>query len=362
MPELDIFQQTANLACQEVHLFSDATTQLQAVIAIHNTMRGPALGGCRWLEYDHSNLAIEDAMRLARSMSLKSALAGLPLGGGKAVLIKPTTPMSPAAKQAYFACFAAKLNQLNGRYITAEDSGTSVSEMDLIAKHSRYVTGTSQFRYQHADPSIYTALGVYYGMQAALAFTGQRTTLKGLRVLIQGLGHVGLALAKLLHQTGAHLSVYDVVPEKMQYCQQQFAATTLPHQEAVWSHPCDIFAPCALGGVLNSSTISQLQAPIVAGAANNQLSKHTDAELLQARAILYAPDFAINAGGIITVANEYCQLSEAANHQQLQRIAETLTHIFQLAASSKKSTHQLATELALQRLQAPIQEPITAYA
>jgi len=234
----------------ELHLKVDKASGMKAIIAIHSTKLGPALGGCRFIAYPDTSTAIYDAMRLARGMSYKSALANLPLGGGKSVIILPSTPYD---RTAYLNQFGEFVNDLNGRYITALDSGTQLCDMDIIATHTPYVASLSSHQ---GDPSPATAKGVFRGIQAAVAFKLGKESLEGLHIAIQGLGHVGYLLAQHLHHAGARLTVADISPERVALVVDECHATAVS-TDVVHKIPCDVFAPCALGAIINDQTIEE---------------------------------------------------------------------------------------------------------
>ncbi|MBX9755576.1 MAG: amino acid dehydrogenase [Pseudomonadaceae bacterium] len=323
---------------EALHLAQDPHTGLQAIIAIHNTHLGPALGGCRYLVYPDSQSALADAALLAKGMSYKAALAGLPFGGGKAVLIRPAHVPSRAA---LFEAFGRFIETLKGRYITAVDSGTSSADMDCIAQQTQHVTSTTTA----GDPSPHTAMGVFAGIRAsALARLGT-DDLHGLRVAVQGLGHVGFALAEQLAAAGAELLVSDLDPGRLQLAVEQLGAQPRTTDDLA-SSPCDIFVPCGLGGVLNPQTVAQLHCAVVAGAANNQLANPEVAELLEARGILYAPDYVINSGGLIYVARKHQGASLAEITQHLTQISTRLTDIYAHAQAENRSPARVADQLA----------------
>lgn len=263
---------------------------LKAIIAIHSTRLGPTLGGCRYLVYPDEESAIEDAIRLARVMSYKAALAGLPVGGGKAVIIRPPHVEN---RGALFEELGRFIETLKGRYVAATDSGTSSADMDCIAQATQHVTGTTSA----GDPSPQAAMGVFVGICATAQARLGSDNLEGLRVAIQGLGKVGYALAEQLHAAGAELLVSDLDPGRVQLAVEQLGARPVA-SEALLSTACDILAPCALGHVLTARTVSGLRCSAVAGAAENQLANHQSADALEARGILYAPDYVINSGEI----------------------------------------------------------------
>jgi len=316
----------------------DPETGLKAVIAIHNSKKGPALGGCRYLAYVDEESAIEDAIRLAQNMSYKAVLAGLPFGGGKAVIMRPAHVPNRAA---LFESFGRFIETLDGRYITAVDSGTSSADMDCIAQRTQHVTSTTEA----GDPSPHTAMGVFAGIRTtALARLGS-DNLEGLRVAIQGLGHVGYALAEQLHAAGAELLVSDLDSGKVQLAMEQLGAHPIAC-EALLSTPCDILAPCGLGAILNSHSVAQLRCAAVAGAANNQLSSLQVADHLENRGILYAPDYVINSGGLIYVALQHQGEALGTITAHLSRIGLRLTEVFAHAQAEKRSPARVADMLA----------------
>lgn len=328
--------ETARL--ESLHFAEDPLTGLKAIIAIHNTRLGPALGGCRYLHYANEASAIEDALRLAKGMSYKAALAGLRQGGGKAVIIRPAHVDNRAA---VFEAFGRFIETLNGHYITAMDSGTSSADMDCIAQHTQHVTSTTA----EGDPSPHTAMGVFTGIRAtALARLGS-DNLEGLRVAIQGLGNVGYALAEQLHAAGAELLVSDLDSVRVQRAVEQLGARPVA-SDTLLATPCDILAPCGLGGVLNASSVAQLRCSAVAGAANNQLASADISDNLQARGILYAPDYVINAGGLIYVALKHQGESLVAITAHLTQISRRLTEIFGHAQADKRSPARVADAIA----------------
>ena len=323
---------------ETLHFIVDPETGLKAVIAIHNSKKGPALGGCRYLAYVDEESAIEDAIRLAQNMSYKAVLAGLPFGGGKAVIMRPAHVPSRAA---LFESFGRFIETLDGRYITAVDSGTSSADMDCIAQRTQHVTSTTEA----GDPSPHTAMGVFAGIRTtALARLGS-DNLEGLRVAIQGLGHVGYALAEQLHAAGAELLVSDLDSGKVQLAMEQLGAHPIAC-EALLSTPCDILAPCGLGAILNSHSVAQLRCAAVAGAANNQLSSLQVADHLENRGILYAPDYVINSGGLIYVALQHQGEALGTITAHLSRIGLRLTEVFAHAQAEKRSPARVADMLA----------------
>jgi len=327
----------------DLHFKVCPKTGMKAIIAIHNTSLGPALGGCRFIEYPNTQLAIYDVMRLARGMSYKAASVNLPLGGGKSVIIKPQGDFDRAG---YFHRFGEFVEELGGRYITALDSGTELSDMAIIAEHTQYV---ASLPHQHGDPSPWTARGVLIGIEAAVLFKLGRTSLDGLHVAIQGLGHVGFALATLLHQKGARLTVADINPKACQRAQTELNARVVTSDE-ILKIECDVLAPCALGGVINDNTINEIKAPIIAGAANNQLLHAYHGQLLLDKDILYATDYVINAGGLIFAASKYLNKGDDNIPLQINHIGESLTEIFARAKASNQPTNVVADRLAEEKM------------
>jgi len=310
-----------DLGFGELHFKFDAATGLRAIIAIHNTHQGPALGGCRCIQYPTLDAAVRDVLRLAAGMSYKNAMANLPLGGGKAVLMKPDNVLD---RTAYFQAFGRFINDLNGRYISAMDSGTTVADMDAIATQTSYVTNLSK---HHGNPAPFTALGVQRGIEAAVKFRLGRDSLAGLHIAIQGVGHVGYNLAKNLYAAGVQLTVCDSDAELAQRCADEFNAAVVP-PEKIYTVSCDVFAPCALGAILNDVTIPLFNTSIIAGAANNQLAESRHAQALSNRGILYTPDYVINAGGVIYAYTEYVRTSMTEAQTRIAKIYETLLELF----------------------------------
>jgi len=340
-----LFRYAEFLGFGELHVKFDHATGLRAIVAIHNLKRGPAIGGCRLLHYATTDDAIEDAMRLGYMMSLKSAINNLPHGGAKAVLIHPRVIKD---REAYFAAFARFLEELNGRYITAVDSGTTEKDMDIIAKYTKYVTCTSA-DLQDGGPSYFTALGVRRSIEAAVKFKLNRDSLEGVHVAIQGAGHVGYYLAKELHALGARLTMTDTNSAALSRCAQELGVDVCA-TDKIYDVAADVFAPCALGAVLNLNTIKRLKASIVAGSANNQLAHHHHGITLHERHILYAPDFVINAGGLIYVAALYNHADPLRARQQVNDLYQTSLAIFERSKIENRSTTEVAEAMALEML------------
>lgn len=340
-----LFRYAEFLGFGELHMKIDIKTGLRAIIAVHSTKRGPAIGGCRLIEYDSTESALKDALRLAQMMSYKAAACDLSHGGAKAVLMRPKIIKD---RQAYFSGFGDFVSQLNGDYITAMDAGTTPEDMDVIQSRTPYVTCTSDSPYG-SDPSPCTAHGVLRGIEAAVKFKLGKDTLENVHVAIQGVGNVGYSLAKSLHAQGARLTVTDTNQNATQRCIDEFKAKTVS-AEQIYSVDCDVFSPCALGAIINLKTIEQLKAPIVAGSANNQLAHRNHANLLKQRGILYAPDFIVNAGGLIHVAADYDKRDHDESSQQIDNLYDLLLTIFDRSESEQISTHEIAESIAKARL------------
>ena len=327
----------------DIHLKVDSATGMKAIIAIHSTKLGPALGGCRFIEYPNTKKALYDAMRLARGMSYKAASVNLPLGGGKAVIIQPSIPYD---RTAYLHRFGQFVNELGGRYITALDSGTQLNDMDIIAEHTPYVASLSS---HNGDPSPSTAKGVVRGIQAAVNFKLGKDNLEGLHIAIQGLGHVGYLIARHLHEQGVQLTVADIAPALVERAVKEFGATATT-TENIHKIPCDVFAPCALGAVINDVSINQLQTTIIAGAANNQLADEYHGQQLHDKGILYATDYVINAGGLIFAASKYLHTPEQLVSQQIDGIRTSLLQIFSRSAEENRPASEIADTMAQEKL------------
>jgi leucine dehydrogenase len=324
---MDLFEYASELDYGELHLKTNPKTGLRAIVALHNLDNGPAIGGCRFIEYDSTDDALHDAMRLARGMTYKAAITKLPHGGGKSVLIRPPN-LGESQRKEIFAEFGEFIESLNGKYITAEDSGTTVGDMDLIHEKTDHVLGTSAEGGGSGDPSPVTARGVRHGIEASVKHQYGRDDLEGLRIAVQGLGNVGYHLAAELDKLGAELFVTDINQESVDRFVDEFGATAVAPDE-IFGVDCDIFAPCALGGAINDKTLALLNCDIVAGAANNQLAQDHHDEVLRDRGILYAPDYVINAGGLIHVAANYAGKDSDWARAETEGIFETLIEIFE---------------------------------
>jgi leucine dehydrogenase len=297
---MDLFEEMKTKGHEQVVVCSDVASGLSAIIAIHSTRLGPALGGCRMWPYPSFDSALLDALRLSKAMTYKAAIAGLFLGGGKSVILgDPRKDKSPERMMA----FARQVSSLGGRYIVAEDVGIELADIALFRTITPYVAGFSEEDGGTGEPSFATARGVFFGMSACLEEVFGDCSFQEKRVAIQGMGKVGYSLAKLLHEAGAHLIISDMDPEKVAIGCREFNGDPV-HPHEIYRVDCDIFAPCALGGILNDRTVLALSCKIIAGSANNQLERAEVATALQNQGILYAPDYVINAGGLIHVASE----------------------------------------------------------
>ena len=300
------------------------------IVAVHSTVRGPALGGCRMWAYEDSRAAVRDALRLSRAMTYKSAVAGLPLGGGKGVImLRPDQPLSDARRRDALLDFADTVDAVGGRYVTAEDVGTSAEDMAVIRERTRHVAGLARDRGGSGDPSPYTALGVVTAIEVSCERVFGTTSLADRSVAVTGLGHVGGDIARRLAAAGARLVVTDVDERKRALADELGADWVAPadaHRAAV-----DVFAPCALGGILDDETVPELGATIVAGAANNQLADDLAADLLRSRGVLWAPDFVANAGGIINIAVEFAEggYDPELAERRVRGIGDTLRAIYE---------------------------------
>lgn len=329
---------------EAVHFVHDEATGLQAIIAVHSTALGPAAGGCRRWQYADSNAALTDALRLSRGMTYKNAVAGLRFGGGKAVIV--ANDAAPKSAD-LFRAFGRAVDACQGQYVTAEDVGCSVEDMRHVNEETSYVSGLPKSGDSAGgDPSPMTALGVFLGIRAAVASRLGKDSLDGVSVAVQGVGHVGLHLCRLLHEAGARLIVADVNRAHLQEASAELPLEVVPPNELLFSE-ADVLAPCALGNVLTAQTIPGIRAQVVAGAANNQLATRADGARLAERDILYAPDYVINAGGIINVQHEYFgNSSDEKVLADVGKIPERLDAIFEEAKKTGEPTNLIADKMA----------------
>ncbi|HEX3808158.1 MAG TPA: Glu/Leu/Phe/Val dehydrogenase dimerization domain-containing protein [Rhizomicrobium sp.] len=331
---------------ETVAYFDDKQTGLKAIIAIHSTALGPACGGTRMYPYASGSDATTDVLRLSRGMSYKNAMANLPLGGGKAVILgDPAKDKSDAR----FLAYANAVNALGGRYITAMDVGVGPKDMPIIASGTKYAAGFDQPGKKGGDSGPATILGVFVGLKAAVKHRLSVDTTKGLTVSVQGLGKVGMGVAAKLHAEGAKLIVADVNADAVKKAVDQFGATAVSTDDIV-TVDCDVLSPNALGAILNEKSIPALKAQVVAGGANNQLAHAPDGDALKARNILYAPDYVINGGGIIRVAGQIFGWDDAEVDKRTLAIADTLTQIFRRADAEGRTTAAIADRIAEERM------------
>jgi len=335
----DIFKLSPSVRFSRIHFSNDDTSQLQAIVAINSTTLGPALGGCRFVEYESTNAAVHDVLNLAQGMTYKAAFNRVPYGGGKAVIIRPAALRSRRNLMESYGDF---IESLGGEFITAVDSGSNTDDMDIVAQRTTHVVCTSKSLAGSGDPSPHTARGVFRGIQAAANKILRRDNLEDVEVLIQGVGHVGYHLAKLLFDDGAKLSVSDIKNSVLIQCQDEFSATVVEPGK-VYSHKCDILSPCALGQIINSHTIKQLNTKIIAGAANNQLSEDKYGEILKQNNIVFIPDFVINSGGLLQIAyiNDTPKLKT-----KIENIYDSVLMILDNAEVENKPCNEIAIDMA----------------
>lgn len=342
---MSIFKDMENMGHEEVAFFRDRRTGLRAIIAIHDTTLGPALGGCRMWPYRSEEEALYDVLRLSRGMTYKNSVMGLNLGGGKAVIIGD--PRKDKSEELLRA-FGRFVESLGGRYYTAEDVGISAEDMAIVNQETRFVAGLPQ---TSGDPSPATAFGVYQGMKACAQEAYGSPSLRGKKVALQGAGHVGYNLARLLKEEGAELYVTDIYEDRVEKVVGDFGARAV-EPDRIYDVPADIFAPCALGAVLNDETIPRLKVRIVAGAANNQLKEERHGDELKERGIIYAPDFVINGGGVTNVADEFLPggYNRERAYARIARIFDKVAQILSMAREKNISTARAANLVAEERI------------
>jgi leucine dehydrogenase len=334
---------------EQVVFCNDKDTGLKAIIGIHNTVMGPALGGTRMWSYKSEWEALNDVLRLSRGMTYKSAITGLNLGGGKAVIIGDAKKQKTPELMLRFGEF---VHSLGGKYITAEDVGMATSDMDLVRTVTPYVTGISEAKGGAGNPSPITAYGVFMGMKAAAKYRYGSEMLEDKRVFVQGIGNVGEALVEHLTNEGAKVVLSDISEERLQEVSAKYGAE-IYRGDNLYAEPMDIYAPCALGATVNDNTIEQLQAAVIAGAANNQLAdENIHGKRLRERGIVYAPDFLINAGGIINVYAELENYGKADIMRKTENIYNTTLEILEKAEQQDITTHQAAFDIAQARIDA----------
>jgi leucine dehydrogenase len=340
---MEITETVPNTDHEKVLIGRDAASGYHGIIAIHSTALGPAVGGTRFWNYASEQEALTDALRLSHGMTYKNALAGLPLGGGKSIIIgNNKTPN----RDALFRAHGRFVDTLKGRYITAEDIGTSPADMEIVRLETQHVAGLLG---RSGDPSPYTARGVFRAIQASTRFLWNTDDVLGVTVALQGCGHVGYYLAKLLHEAGAKLIVTDINDNSVSRVVDEFAAETVQPSE-IFSVRADVFAPCALGGVINDRTIPELKVQIVAGAANNQLLEERHGAMLRERNILYAPDYVANAGGVLNGCTELLGWTAEHGLRKVDEIYDTTLRVFESAQAQGLTTNKAADRLAEDRL------------
>lgn len=343
---MEIFKYLENQDYEQLVFCQDKTSGLKAIIAIHDTTLGPALGGTRMWTYANEEEAIEDALRLARGMTYKNAAAGLNLGGGKTVIIGD--PRKDKNDE-MFRAFGRYIEGLNGRYITAEDVGTTEADMDLINLETDYVAGTSNGSGSSGNPSPITAFGIYRGMKAAAKEAFGDDSLAGKTVAVQGVGNVAFALCQYLHDEGAKLIVTDISKVAVQRAVDAFDATAVGIDE-IYGQEADIFAPCALGAVINDETIPQFKVKVIAGSANNQLKNPEHGDRIHEMGIVYAPDYVINSGGVINVADELAGYNRERALKRVEGIYDTVGKIFEISKRDNIPSYIAADRLAEERI------------
>ena len=342
-----VFGQVSFDGHEQVVFCNDKDTGLKAIIGIHNTVLGPALGGTRMWNYANEWEALNDVLRLSRGMSFKSSISGLNLGGGKAVIIGDAkTQKTPELMRK----FGEYVNSLSGKYITAEDVGMETKDMDTVREVTQYVTGISEEKGGSGNPSPITAYGVFMGLKAATKYRFGSDNLEGKKVLVQGIGHVGEVLVKHLTESGAIVTIADINEDRLNAVGQKYGAKIFTGDD-LYSAEVDIYAPCALGATINDATIHKIQAKVIAGAANNQLANEViHGAILKDKGILYAPDFLINAGGVINVYSELANLTRAQVMEKTENIYNTSLEIFKFAETNNITTHQAAMSIAQKRI------------
>ncbi len=344
---MNIIESSKNF--EQISIFYDQELDFSAIISVHNSVLGPALGGCRLRHYDSMEAALEDVLRLSEGMTYKSSLAGLNLGGGKSVIIPSQKALDQREK--LFLKFASWVDSLGGKYIAAEDMGTSVEDVKIMSRVTSHISGSDPAKGGGGDPSPHTAYGVYLGIGACLERVFGTPNYKDRKILIQGLGHVGFELAKLLANSGAKIIAAEPSKETLKRAKEVFDFETCS-LDAVYSTECDVFAPCAMGGILDGETTKSLKSKIVAGAANNQLKTPDVEKILNERGIIYAPDFAINSGGVIMCAAELLEdgYSESWVTELVGRVGETIGRILDRANESGTLAGEVALEMAKERI------------
>lgn len=345
--QLNMFNRLGQFNHEQIVFCQDEATGLKALIAIHNTVLGPGLGGTRMWMYENEEQAINDVMRLSRGMTYKASLAGLNLGGAKAVIIGDAKTMKSEALMRKFGRF---VENLHGKYITAEDVGTTTKDMEYVKMETDHVVGLPESMGGGGDPSPVTSFGVYMGMKASAKHVWGNDSLSGKSVAIQGIGKVGGHLIEYLHKEGVKMYISDINEEVLKTYASNFGCIVVPKDDII-GLDVDVFAPCALGAVLNTENIQSLKASIVCGAANNQLADETiHGPMLVERGIAYAPDYLVNAGGLINVYSEWIGYNKEIAFGNTEKIYDTMLAIYKKAADEGTHTQKAANELAEKRI------------
>ncbi|AUJ26322.1 MULTISPECIES: Leu/Phe/Val dehydrogenase [Virgibacillus] len=343
---MELFRYMEQDDYEQVVFCQDKNSGLKAIIVIHDTTLGPALGGTRMWTYETEADALEDALRLAKGMTYKNAAAGLNLGGGKTVIIgDPKQDKNPEM----FRAFGRYIQGLNGRYITAEDVGTTVQDMDTIHMETDFVTGISPESGSSGNPSPVTGYGVYKGMKAAVKEAFGDDSLTGKTVAVQGIGNVAYALCEHLHKEGANLVVTDINEQAVQRAVEAFNAKAVK-PDAIYDVDCDIYAPCALGATINDDTIPRIKAKVIAGSANNQLKESRHGDMIHKQGVVYAPDYVINSGGVINVADELQGYNYDRAMKKVETIYDSLLKVFAIARRDNIPTYLAANRMAEERI------------
>ncbi|MFW0088481.1 MAG: Leu/Phe/Val dehydrogenase [Coxiella endosymbiont of Haemaphysalis qinghaiensis] len=330
----------------EIHTKIDPMSGLQTIVAIHSTKRGPAIGGCRFYHYSSMSSALKDALRLSYIMTLKAAFSDLPYGGAKAVIMKPSSAYD---REALFRSFGDFVHDMNGRYITAMDIGTTTKDMNIVTERTPHVISSARTDNVQDDPSPFTSKGVLRGLQAAVKFKWNRDDLEGLHIAIQGAGKTAYYLAQFLYKQGAIITVCDPRPEATQRFVDEFRATVVPPEE-IYDVKCDIFSPAAIGGVINLNTLNRIKAPIIAGPANNQLAHRKYGTIVYQRGFLYVPDYVINAGGLMHAASIHRYHNVDLANKLIEKLYERLLELFKRSVKENKPTNEIADLMAKEKL------------
>jgi len=345
--EISLLKNISKMGHEDIIYCTDTETNLKAIIAVHSTKLGPGLGGCRMWNYESNLAAINDVLRLSRGMTFKASITGLNLGGGKAVIIGDS---SKDKTEKMMESFGEFVESLKGKYITAEDVGMTTSDMEMIKRKTNHVVGTPKSMGGSGDPSVVTAYGVYMGMKGSANFLWNNDNLKGKKILIQGIGNVGKNLIQYLQKEDAIIYINDINKEKIEEIKKQYNVSELNDID-MFKEKIDIYSPCALGATLNNNTIPKLTCSIVAGAANNQLEKEGVHDImLKNRNILYAPDFLINAGGLINVYSELKKFDQEKALNKTEEIYNTTISILDKSKKEDISSHSAALSIAQERL------------